>query len=88
VLFCVLTQKLQVDAAIFIRIKNTLAIISALRDVVRQTGRDHSSHSGHLDDRWLRRPVVRRNRDSRSPSLGPGSGPGPGSWVLGPPGSL
>ena len=38
----------QVDEAVFVRIENALAIISALCDVVRQTHSNHSGNSGHL----------------------------------------
>src|SRR5882762_8593882 len=66
--FGILPQQLQVDEAIFVRIKDTLAIISALRDVVRQTHGNHSSNSGHLKIGGVSGELLARNRDSRSPS--------------------
>jgi len=64
-----LPQQIEVDKAIVVRIKDTLAIISSLRDVVRQTYSDHSGNSGHLKMSGMSGALLARNRDLRSPSL-------------------
>jgi hypothetical protein len=43
----ILPQQLQVDEAIVVGIENPPAVISALRDVVRQTYRNHTGNSWH-----------------------------------------
>src|SRR5438034_6784117 len=66
--FGILPQQLEVDEAIFVRIENALAIISALGDVVRQSHRNHSGNSGHLKIGGVSGELLARNRDLRSPS--------------------
>jgi len=45
--FGTLPQQLQVDEAIVVGIENPPAVISALRDVVRQSHRNRPGNSGH-----------------------------------------
>src|SRR5437899_3746201 len=66
--FGILPQQLEVDEAIFVRIENALAIISALGDVVRQSHRNHSGNSGHLKIGGVSGELLAKNRDLRSPS--------------------